>query len=67
MARSRKEEKMSCDQNDHAMGDILTEINSMTISDFQNKLEEYRIKEANGAIDEAVSDLAEKLFEERGR
>ena len=39
----------------------------MTICDFQNKLEEYRIKEANGVIDEAVSDLAEKLFEERGR
>ena len=44
MARSRKEEKMSCDQNDHAIGDILTEISSMTINDFQNKIEEYRIK-----------------------
>ena len=66
MARSRKEEKMSCDQNDHVIGDILTEINSMTISDFQNKLEEYRIKEVNSVIDLAVADLAEKLFEERG-
>ena len=58
---------MSCDQNDHVIGDILTEINSMTISDFQNKLEEYRIKEINSIIDSAVGDLAEKLFEERGR
>jgi hypothetical protein len=67
MARSRKEEKMSCDQNDHAIGDILTEISSMTINDFQNKIDEYRIKEVNSVIDLAVADLAEKLFEERGR
>ena len=39
----------------------------MTINDFQNKIEEYRIKEVNSVIDLAVADLAEKLFEERGR
>ena len=58
---------MSCDQNDHAIGDILTEISSMTINDFQNKIEEYRIKEVNSVIDLAVADLAEMLFEDRGR
>ena len=50
--------------NDQIKKTILNEVESMTISEFQNAVDESRIS-GNTAIDEMVENLVDYLFEQR--
>jgi hypothetical protein len=50
---------------------ILEEINSMTVSDFQNTLEDYGFDDLNDTLDSALGEcmkaLVNAIFEERSK
>jgi len=50
--------------NDQIKKTILNEVESMTIHDFQNAVDESRIS-GNTVIDEMVENLVDYLFEQR--
>ena len=55
---------MSHPVNDQIKETILDEVESMTISEFQNAVDESRIS-GNTVIDEMVENLVDYLFEQR--
>ena len=55
---------MSHPVNDNIKETILDEVESMTISDFQNAIDKSGIS-GNTVIDEMVENLVEYLFEQR--
>ena len=55
---------MSHSANDQIKETILNEVESMSISDFQNAVDESGIS-GNTVIDEMVENLVEYLFEQR--
>lgn len=55
---------MSHPVNDQIKETILNEVESMTISDFQNAVDEFKIS-GNTVIDEMVENLVDYLFEQR--
>ena len=50
--------------NDQIKKTILNEVESMTISEFQNAVDESRIS-GNTVVDEMVENLVDYLFEQR--
>ena len=50
--------------NDQIKETILDEVESMTVHDFQNAVDEFKIS-GNTVIDEMVENLVEYLFEQR--
>ena len=50
--------------NDQIKESILDEVESMTISDFQNAVDQYGIS-GQTVIDEMIENLVETLFEQR--
>jgi len=57
---------MSNDINTVIKEDIVEEVASMSVDEFCNLCEEHHIKDIIPNIDEVVSILAEKIFDERG-
>ena len=55
---------MSHPVNDNIKETILDEVESMSISDFQNEIDKSGIS-GNTVIDEMVENLVESLFEQR--
>ena len=55
---------MSHPVNDQIKETILDEVESMTIHDFQNAVDESRIS-GNTVVDEMIENLVEYLFEQR--
>ena len=55
---------MSHSANDQIKETILDEVESMTIHDFQNAVDQFKIS-GNTVIDEMVENLVEYLFEQR--
>ena len=60
---------MSNIHNEEIKEKILEEMNSMTISDFQNLLEDHNLNNLNDKLDSVLGEcmpiLVNKLFEER--
>ena len=60
---------MSNAHNDELKEKILEEIDSMTVSDFQNTLEDYGFDDLNDTLDnvlgECMTVLVKAMFEER--
>ena len=56
---------MSHPVNNQIKETILDEVESMTIHDFQNAVDEFKIS-GNTVIDEMVENLVEYLFEQNG-
>ena len=60
---------MSNIQNEELKEKILEEIDSMTVSDFQNTLEDYGFDDLNDTLDnvlgECMTVLVKAMFEER--
>ena len=52
-------------ENNQIKKTILNEVDSMTISEFQNAVDESRIS-GNTVVDEMVENLVEYLFEQNG-
>ena len=50
--------------NDQIKETILDEVESMTVHDFQNAVDEFKIS-GNTVIDEMVENLVDYLFEQR--
>ena len=55
---------MSHHINDQIKEAILEEVESMTVGEFQNAIDKFRIV-GNTAVDEMVNNLVEHLFEQR--
>ena len=55
---------MSHHINDQIKEAILEEVESMTVGEFQNAIDKFRII-GNTAVDEMVNNLVEHLFEQR--
>ena len=55
---------MSHAVNDQIKEAILEEVESMTVGEFQNAIDKFRIV-GNTAVDEMVNNLVEHLFEQR--
>ena len=55
---------MSHAVNDQIKEAILEEVESMTVGEFQNTIDKFRIV-GNTAVDEMVENLVEALFEQR--
>lgn len=55
---------MSHAVNDQIKEAILEEVESMTVGEFQNAIDKFRIV-GNTAVDEMVENLVETLFEQR--
>ena len=53
--------------NDNIKEQILDDIGSMTVDEFQNALEKHGLTTESAVVDEYVGFLAEKMFEERLR
>lgn len=62
---------MSNIHNDRIKEDIMEEIDSMTVSDFQNTLEDYGFDDLNDTLDSALGEcmkvLVNAIFEERSK
>ena len=62
---------MSNIHNDRIKEDIMEEIDSMTVSDFQNTLEDYGFDDLNDTLDnvlgECMTVLVNAIFEERSK
>jgi hypothetical protein len=62
---------MSNQQNEELKEKILEEIDSMTVSDFQNALEDYGFDNLNDTLDnvlgECMTVLVNAIFEERSK
>ena len=56
---------MSNIQNDKIKEDIMEEIESMTVHEFQELLDKHNYGELNNHIDVGIQDMIEILFEER--
>ena len=55
---------MSHAVNDQIKEAILEEVETMTVGEFQNAIDKFRIV-GNTAVDEMVNNLVEHLFEQR--
>lgn len=62
---------MSNQQNEELKEKILEEVDSMTVSDFQNALEDYGFDDLNDTLDnvlgECMTVLVNAIFEERAK
>ena len=56
---------MSCSQNEILKEQIMDEVLSMTVEEFQNALDANKVVGFNPIIDNAISSLVETLFEQR--
>ena len=56
---------MSNIHNDRIKEDIMEEIESMTVHEFQELLDKHYFKALNDHIDVGIQDMIEILFEER--
>ena len=56
---------MSNIHNDRIKEDIMEEVESMTVHEFQELLDKHHFKSLNQNIDEHMGMLIEKIFEER--
>jgi len=56
---------MSCSQNEIVKEQIMDEVLSMTVEEFQNALDANKVVGFNPIIDNGISSLVETLFEQR--
>jgi len=56
---------MSNIHNERIKENILEDVLSLSIDDLQNKLESMKLKHHSSAIDDAINDLVEAIFESK--
>ena len=56
---------MSNIHNERIKENILEDVLSLSINDFQNDLESMKLKHHSSAIDDAINDLVEAIFESK--